>query len=108
MTIELQKLIEESRVQMIGPIRQELLSGIVSTKQCKELSEHLLAFEDLSIKTEDYILAAEYFNRCRSKGVQGSFTDFLICSLATQHQLSIFTNDKAFISYSKWLPIQLF
>lgn len=106
-TLELQKLIEDSRVQMIGPIRQELLSGISSASQFSKLKEYLLAFDDLNIQTEDYILAAEFFNQCRSKGVQGSFIDFIICALSKRHQLSIFTDDNDFKSYVKHLPIKL-
>jgi hypothetical protein len=35
---ELSELIKEVRVQIIGPIRQELLSGVKSQKQFNELS----------------------------------------------------------------------
>ena len=38
---ELQSLIADNRVQMMGPIRQELLSGIREETQFKELETHL-------------------------------------------------------------------
>jgi len=107
-TAELQKLIEESRVQMLGPIRQELLSGIASHAQFKKLKTHLLAFPDLLITTEDYELAAEYFNICRAKGIQGSAIDFLICAIASHHQLAIFTTDNDFIAYASKIPVMLY
>ena len=38
---ELKELIKESRVQLIGPVRQELLNGIKHEKQFNSLKEHL-------------------------------------------------------------------
>lgn len=104
---ELQNLIEQHRVQMIGPIRRELLSGIRHQKQFDILKKHLDSFPDLPILTEDYVVAARFFNLCRSKGIQGSNTDFLICSVATRTKCSIFTTDKDFVSYATHLPIAL-
>jgi len=79
---ELRNLIRDHRVQMIGPIRQEILSGIRSESQFRRLQHHLASFPDLSILTEDYVTAARFFNLCRSKGIQGSNTDLLICAVA--------------------------
>jgi hypothetical protein len=104
---ELRILIEDHRVQMMGPIRQELLSGIRHPLQFKRLKQHLDSFPDLPILTDDYVNAARFFNLCRSKGVQGSNTDFLICSVAVRSKFGIFTADKDFDSYAKHLPIVL-
>ena len=104
---ELQRLIKDHRVQMIGPIRQEVLSGIRSDSQFKKLQKHLESFPDLPAITEDYVNAAKYFNRCRSKGIQGSSTDFLICAMANRNGFSIFTTDKDFELFSKHLKVVL-
>ena len=104
---ELQHIIHDHRVQMIGPIRQEILSGIRSESQFKKLQKHLDSFPDLPILTEDYVTAAKLFNRCRSKGIQGSNTDFLICAVAVRNRFSIFTTDKDFELFSKHIQIVL-
>jgi predicted nucleic acid-binding protein len=104
---ELASLIEDNRVVVIGPIRQELLSGIKERPQFEKLREHLRAFPDMEITSHDYEEAAAHFNRCRDKGIQGSNTDFLICAIATRHELSIFTTDDDFKHYAKVLPITL-
>jgi hypothetical protein len=104
---ELQNLIQDHRVEMMGPIRQEILSGIRSKSQFKALQNHLKSFPDLPILTEDYVSAARYFNLCRSKGIQGSNTDFLICAVAVRNKFSIYTTDRDFERYSKHLPITL-
>ena len=44
---ELKNLILDQRVQMVGPIRQELLSGIKSINQFNTLKSYLSAFPDL-------------------------------------------------------------
>ena len=106
--LELNELIKEYRVQMIGPIRQELLSGIKNKKQFTLLKEHFRSFSDLEIKTEDYEMAAQMSNGCRGKGVQGSHIDFLICAVAHRYDLSIFTVDADFQLYKRHIPIKLY
>ena len=104
----LKSLILEKKIQMIGPIRQELLSGIKSEKQFNSLKSHLSAFPDLSITTQDYELAAAFFNICRENGIQGSNTDFLICALSHYYQMPVFTNDADFLQYAKYCPMTLY
>jgi len=104
---ELIELIKEDRVVILGLIRQEILSGIKSKNDFLKLKNTLKAFEDYHITTEDYEFAAEIFNKCRSKGIQGSNTDFLICAVAIRNNYSIFTVDKDFKLYLKYIQIKL-
>lgn len=104
----LEELIRDYRAQMIGPVRQELLSGIRSANQFELLKNSLKAFSDIPIITADYEQAAEFLNFCRTKGVQGSNTDFLVCAVATRSRMPIYTTDNDFILYKKHLPISLF
>ncbi len=104
----LSDLISAVRVQIIGPIRQELLSGIKSESQFEKLRSYLSAFPDLPLLTADFEMAAGLFNTCRRKGVQGSNTDFLICSVALRRDLEIFTSDRDFLGFQNHLPIKLY
>ena len=104
---ELRNLIEEIRVQFIGPIRQELLSGIKSKKQFDTLKLHLEAFTDIKLESDDYELAAQYFNAARKKGIQGSNTDFLICAISSRHEMPILTTDKDFTNFQSVFPVTL-
>jgi predicted nucleic acid-binding protein len=104
---ELNELIGEVRVAMIGPIRQELLSGITVKSQFDALKEKLSAFEDIPLTREDYERAAEFYNTCRKSGIQGSQIDFLICAVAAGREIPIFTTDNDFILYAKYLTISL-
>jgi len=104
---ELRKLIEEYRVQMLGPIRQEILSGIRAQEQFVKLRRHLRAFPDLPVAAGDYERAAEFFNTCRRQGIQGSNTDFLLCAIGERHEMPIFTFDDDFKLFADCLPVRL-
>ena len=106
-TSELAELIREGRVSLLGPVRQELLSGIAEEKRYTVLRDHLRAFPDVELDPGDYEEAATFFNRCRARGVQGSNTDFLICAAAARRQISILTTDADFRHFAKVLPIRL-
>lgn len=105
---KLSEIVMEMRAHIIGPIRQEVLSGIRASEQFNLLRKRLAAFPDLEITTADFETAAEFFNVCRSKGIQGSNTDFLICAVSERHEMAIFTSDQDFGLFAKYLPIILY
>lgn len=105
---EFEALIVEQRVLIIGPIRQEVLSGYSEKKKFEKLNKKLNYFENTPIIDEDYIQAAKFSNVCRKNGVQGSHIDFLICSIAYRLEAQIFTTDKNFGYYQNHVPVQLF
>jgi predicted nucleic acid-binding protein len=105
--VELEHLVREGRVAMLGPVRHELLSGVPSSQQFEVLREHLQAFPDLPLGTDDYEEAARSFNLCRARGIQGSNTDFLICAVATRRRLAILTTDADFANLARVLPLRL-
>jgi predicted nucleic acid-binding protein len=105
---QLYTLIEDSRVAIIGPIRQELLSGIKSNNQFNLLRKRLEPFRDITLQTEDYILAAKFFNHCRANGIQGSHVDFLICAVSSARKFPLFTVDKDFEQYKQFLDFPLY
>jgi predicted nucleic acid-binding protein len=105
---QLNQLIEENRVKIIGSIRQEILSGIREIPQFLRLKQHLAAFPDLLLQTADYERAAEFSNIARQKGIQGSAIDYLICAVSHAHHLEIYTTDLDFNHYATCLPIKLY
>ena len=103
----LAKLLRELRAVLIGPVRQEILSGISDEEKFVQLKKLLSCLPDAAITTEDYELAAQYANMCRRKGIQGSAIDFLICAVAVRNDFVIYTVDKDFEHYKTVLPIML-
>ncbi len=61
-------LVAEGMAALIGPVRQEILSGIRRLEAFRALRRTLLDFPHLNIATEDYDRAAEFFNVCRGGG----------------------------------------
>jgi predicted nucleic acid-binding protein len=104
---ELRRLIVAGRAAIVGPIRQEVLSGIREASVFAHLRDHLAAFPDEPLTTSDYELAAEFFNACRAKGLQGSNTDFLLCAASVRHRMPLMTTDDDFLRYSRVIPIAL-
>ena len=104
---ELTEVIQEGRGRIIGPVRQELLSGIKNPAQYEKLRLTLRAFPDEPIGTPDYESAAKAGNDCRSKGIGVSTVDILICAVALARRWSVFTMDPDFQNYARVLPIKL-
>lgn len=104
----LANLIRDGRAQLMGVVRQELLSGIREEERFKKLRDYLRAFDDPRLETADYEEAAQMHNRCRSRGVAGSAIDFLICAAARRREWQIFTVDQDFDRYAKVLGLRLY
>ena len=73
----------------------------MSSRIKKPISEYII------LKKEHFEKAAEFSNICRSRGIQGSTTDFLICAVACLENLIIFTTDNDFENYRKRLPVNM-
>jgi predicted nucleic acid-binding protein len=106
--VSLHELISHHNAQMIGPIRQEILSGIRHADQFSRIRRQLSAFADEPLQMADFELAAEFSNLALDKGIAGSNVDFLICSVAASRSWKIFTDDGDFVRYSQFLPVALF
>jgi predicted nucleic acid-binding protein len=108
MTALLGDLIRDNRARLIGPIRQELLSGIREPAQYERLRHYLRSFPDQPLGTADYEQAAQCSNQCRSRGITGSATDFLICAAALARKWQILTTDADFKIYAKAMPVMMY
>lgn len=105
---ELSELVREHRVAMVGPVRQELLSGVKVQRTFERLRQALRAFPDEALTTQDFEEAARANNRCRAAGVAGSAIDFLLCAVALRRSLAIFSTDRDFERYARHLQFPLY
>ena len=104
---EWRTLVEEGRAAIIGPIRQEILSGVRDPDVFDRLRVHLAGFDCLRIELDDHDQAARFYNRLRAAGVAGGAIDLLICAVAHRIDVAIFTTDRDFQRYARHLPIRL-
>jgi len=103
----LRALVRANSAAMIGPVRQELLAGISQRDSFERLRDRLRDYSDLPPVRDDYEMAAEFFNACRRRGVQGSPTDMLLCAVAARHEMSVFSTDRDFERYSRVIQVRL-
>jgi hypothetical protein len=108
LTRALAELIREGRAQIVGAIRQELLSGIREEERFQKLRNYLRAFDEPGIEVLDYEEAARLHNLCRGRGIAGSAIDFLICAVAQRRDWHIFTTDRDFERYGRVLALKLY
>ena len=104
----LQELVRDGRAQVVGPVRQELLSGIRAEESFRKVRDALRAFDEPQLRVEDYEEAARINNLCRARGIAGSAIDFLICAIVHLRGWEVFTTDRDFPRYGKVLPLRLY
>ena len=102
------ELVDEGRVLVIGPVRQEILSGVREEAQFETLRLVLAAFPDLPLETRHYEQAARFFKACRRSGIQGAHIDLLICAVSQLEHAPVFTADRDFDRYAEHLGVRLY
>jgi hypothetical protein len=103
----LESAINNRQVEILGVVRLEALIGIREKSQFERVKKSLRAFQDVFLSVGDYEGAAQMSNKCRSAGITGSPTDFLVCAVAIRRDWQILTTDRDFDLYRKHLPLEL-
>jgi len=103
----LRNLLSKGLALVIGPVRQEVLSGIKDESIFEAVRQHLRWINEAVLTIEDFEAAARCVNRCQSAGVAGSGTDMLLCAVAIRLDVPIWTTDADFTQYARHLPIRL-
>ena len=101
------RLVTEGLATLIGPIRQEILSGVRRPEVFQKLRQALSDFPHLAIDAADYDRAAEFFNVCRARGISGGPIDMLISAVAYRHEVPVFAADMDYMRYAQHLPLRL-
>jgi predicted nucleic acid-binding protein len=104
---EWERLVSDGTASLIGPIRQEILSGVRQVDVFRALRRTLADFPYLGIESVDYDRAAEFFNACRARGITGGPIDMLIAAVASRHEMAVFATDPDFAQYARHVPLRL-
>ncbi len=104
---EWRRLAADGTAAIVGPVRQEILSGVRDPGTFNRLKEGLAGIDCISIGIDDYDQAAHFYNELRALGVAGGSVDLLICAVAHRLAIPIFTTDRDFDRYARHLEIQL-
>jgi len=100
-------LVGKGQAQMVGVVRQELLSGIREEAQFLRLRNALRLYGDSALETADHEEAARMSNACRRRGITGSSIDFLLCAVAARRRWMVLTTDSDFKRYAQVVDVQL-
>lgn len=92
---------------IVGPIRQEILSGIREPLLFDRLRERLAGIDCIAIGIDDYDEAARFYNQLRVRGIAGGAVDLTLCAVAHRLRIPIFTTDRDFERHARHLPIVL-
>jgi predicted nucleic acid-binding protein len=88
----------------------ELLQGIKTDREYREVKAALLTFPLFSLKSpESYIAAAELYRDCRKKGLTvRSTVDLLITQIALEHRMALLHNDRDFDALAQVCDIKFY
>lgn len=103
-----QDLIHSGSVVLIGPVRQEVLSGIENQVAFERIRDELSEFRNELLDETDDEEAARCFNHLVARGIAGSAIDCLLCAVGLNRRIPLFTLDRDFVRYRKVVPIELF
>ena len=90
----LTRAVQDGRAAIIGPVRQEILSGIKDQATFEKIQKALSVFPDEPLISSDFEEAARLSNLCRSRGIASAPVDILICAVARRRQWEILTSDQ--------------
>ena len=105
--LSLRDMLVSREALIIGPVRQEVLTGLRDPDRFLRVREGLRGVEDVPLISYDYERAAEISNTLRAGGVASSPVDALLCAVAERVAVPVFTLDQDFARYSSLLGLEL-
>ena len=93
---EVDRLIIEDDLAMIGPVLTELLRGARSEREFLELADALRAPTFIESKRADWRLAGELTLNLKQRGVTVGYVDALIAAIAINGDHAVYAKDTDF------------
>lgn len=100
-TKRLSSMLVQGEAGVIGPIRQEVLTGIRHVSQFDRLRYLLDGIKTIDLELQDFDEAARLTNVLLTKGITVSPTDSLLAAAALRRSLSVYTLDADFQHFSR-------
>ena len=95
-TEDMSQIFKREDIFVCGVVRAELLWGAVSDRNFRKLRETLDDFQYVGMKAEDWDLLGKNLYLLRTHGITVPLADVLISTIAINHDLTVWTNDKHF------------
>ena len=101
------QLMEQDRAAITSPIQFELLQGCRTGEEFRRLQERLSGLHPFPMTESDWLKAAQWAQRLRSRGAQAKTVDFLIAYKAMRHRLTLLHADRDFDRIARWVPLKI-
>lgn len=92
-------------VALVGPILQELLSGVKDPAIFAHLEAEMERVPLVGLDRRTYADAARLTNRCQQAGFQPGPVDALIAAACVEHGFPLLTADAHFLEIAKYCPL---
>ncbi len=97
----------DDAIVLLGPILQELLSGLRWPRDFERLLKALDPFPLVPLERGTHILAARISNQCRRRGVQTTAGDCLIAAGCVEYGYPLLTADQDFARIARHCDLRL-
>jgi predicted nucleic acid-binding protein len=94
-------LVAGDKIVLVGPIIQELLSGVREQAVFAQLEAGIRWFPLLDLDRSTYVAAARLTNRCLQDGYQPGAVDVLIAAACIERACPLLTADTHFLEIAK-------
>ncbi len=100
-------LLRQDLAAVTSPIVFELLQGARSSEQFRQMHQHLSSLHPFPVTEADWLKAAQWAYRLRSRGVATKTVDFLIAYKALRHRLTLLHADADFDRLARVVPLKV-
>ena len=94
--MEMESLLVERAVVMVGPVMSEILQGSRSDREFEFYASRLDGLPYIETDQRTWTTVGELGRRLRRQGLSIAFADLIIAALAIQHALPLYTTDTDF------------
>ena len=93
---ELDKLLSDNRVVVVGVVVSELFQGSNSQKNCERIEDKIVVLPYAEVSDNVWKKVGETSFNLRKQGITLPLTDLLIATLAREHNFQVYTLDPHF------------
>lgn len=100
-------LVRGNLAAVTSPILFELLHGVASGEEFNRWRRHLSSLHQFPLTETDWLKAAQWARRLKSRGLKAKTVDFLIAYKAIRHRLTLLHADADFDHIARFVPLRV-
>ena len=100
-------LVRNNRAAVTSPILFELLHGVPTGEEFNRWCQYLSSLHQFPLTETDWLKAAQWAQRLRSRGLKAKTVDFLIAYKALRHRLTLLHADTDFDRIARFVSLRV-